>query len=170
MIRRLVLFTLFALVPGIALAQQSAASPIDGVWKIASVVTTGANPSAIKTPQPSVIIFARGHYSWINVGGETPRKQRAAAATPGKLTDAEKVAAYEEWNPFTANAGTYEIKGSTLTRRPSVAKNAGVMASSASPNVQEFKVDGNTLTLTGPAGPAPGDPKSQTRYTLTRVR
>jgi hypothetical protein len=113
-----------------------------------------------------LLIVARGHYSWINVNGTTARKQRAAAATPGKLTDAEKIAAYDEWALFTANAGTFEIKGSTLTRRPTVAKNVGAM-SGTNPIVQEFKIDGSTLTLTGPA---PGDPKGQTRLTLTRVR
>ena len=166
--RAVLLVTLFVLLPAIAIAQQQGgASPIDGVWRITDVTTTGANPSANKSPQPSVIIFARGYYSWISVGGTTPRQQRAALATPGKPTDAEKIAAFEEWNPFTANSGTYEIKGTTLTRRPVVAKNAGVMAATASPNVQEFKIDGNTLTLTGPA---PGSAKSQTRFTLTRVR
>ena len=167
MTRRAALLTLVLLVPVAAIAQQGGASPIDGVWRITDVTTTGANPAKNTSPQPSLIIFSRGHYSWLSVGGTTPRKQRAALATPGKVTDAEKLAAFEEWNPFTANTGTFEIKGSTLTRRPTVAKNAGVMAANANPTVQEFKMDGNTLTLTGPA---PGDPKGQTRFSLTRVR
>jgi hypothetical protein len=165
MTRRVFLFALFVLLSGSAIAQQSE-SPIDGVWRITSVTTTGANAATNKSPQPSLLIVARGHYSWINVNGTTARKQRAAAATPGKLTDAEKIAAYDEWALFTANAGTFEIKGSTLTRRPTVAKNVGAM-SGTNPIVQEFKIDGSTLTLTGPA---PGDPKGQTRLTLTRVR
>ena len=165
MTSRAALLTLFLLVPGLALSQGSTA-PIDGVWKIAEVVTTGANPATNTSPQASLIIFARGHFSWLSVGGTTPRKQSAAAATPGKLTDADKVARYEEWNPFTANTGTFEIKGSTLMRRMLVAKNVGVM-SSTTPNVHEFKLEGDTLWLTGPA---PGDPKSQTRFKLTRVR
>jgi hypothetical protein len=167
MTRRAVLFTLFVFLHSIAIAQQGGTSPIDGVWRVTDVTSTGANPVKNPSPQPSLIIFARGHYSWLSVGGNTPRKDRGALATPGKPTDAEKIAAFEEWNPFTANAGTFEIKGSTLTRRPTVAKNAGVMASGANPNVQEFKIDGNTLTLTGPI---PGDPKGQSRLTLTRVR
>jgi hypothetical protein len=167
MTRRAVLFTLFVLLSGSAIARQAAESPIDGVWRITSVTTTGANAATNKSPQPSLLIFARGHYSWLNVNGTTARKQRAAAATPGKLTDAEKIAAFDEWGPFTANAGTFEVKGSTLTRRPTVAKNVGAMAPSANPIAQEFKIDGSTLTLTSPA---PGDPKGQLRYTLTRVR
>ena len=165
MTSRAVLMTLCLLVPGLSFSQGNT-SPIDGVWKIAEVVTTGANPATNSSPQASVIIFARGHFSWLNVGGTTPRKQSAAVATPGKITDAEKIARYEEWNPFTANTGTFEIKGTTLSRRMLVAKNVNVM-SSTTPNVQEFKLEGDTLWLTGPA---PGDPKSQTRFKLTRVR
>jgi hypothetical protein len=37
------------------------------------VVTTGANAETISNPQPSVVIFARGHYSWVSVGGSKPR-------------------------------------------------------------------------------------------------
>lgn len=166
MTRRAALFTLFVLVSGIAFAQQ-AASPIDGVWRITEIVTTGANPQNVASPQPSQIIFAHGHYSWLNINGTTPRKQRPPVATPGKLTDAEKAAIYDEWQPFTANTGTFEVKGSTLTRRSTVAKNVSAMAPVANPIVQEFKVDGKTLTL---SGPTPGDPKSQTRFRLTRVR
>ena len=166
MTSRATLLTLFLTAPGLVFAQTNT-SPIDGVWRITEIVTTGANPQNIASPQPSLVIFTRGHYSWLNVNGTTPRKQRAAAATPGKLTDAEKVAAYDEWQPFTANTGTFEVKGSTLTRRPMVAKNVGPMAPGANPIAQEFKVDGNTLTL---SGPAPGDPKSQTRFRMTRVR
>ncbi|HJU44185.1 MAG TPA: hypothetical protein VJ691_15265 [Vicinamibacterales bacterium] len=167
MTRRAVLFALFVVLPGIAIAQQGSASPIDGVWRITEITTSGANVSTNKSPQPSLLIFSRGHYSWIHVAGTTPRKERAAAATPGKLTDAEKIAAHDEWQPLTANAGTFEVKGTTLTRRLMVAKNVAPMAPTANPVVQEFKIDGSTLTLTGPSG---GDPKTQIRYTLTRVR
>lgn len=118
MTSRTALLTLLLLIPGLAFSQGSTA-PIDGVWKIAEVVTTGANPATNTSPQPSVIIFARGHYSWLSVGGTSPRKQSAAAATPGKLTDADKVARYEEWNPFTANTGTFEIDLQPCSAPPS---------------------------------------------------
>jgi hypothetical protein len=167
MIRRLVLFTLFALVPGIALAQQGAASPIDGVWRITETSITGDNPSTDKSPQPSLIIFARGHYSWLSLNGATPRKQRAAPSTPGKPTDAEKIAAYDEWQPFIANAGTYEIKGTAVTRRRLVAKNVSAMAPVAEPVVEQFKLEGDTLWITSEPPNAQG---AQTRFRLTRVR
>ena len=166
MTRRAVLFYLLVLLPGIAIAQQGTASPIDGVWRLSDITALGPNGSTNNSPQPSLIIFARGHYSWVHVSGTAPRKSRPVAAA-SMLTDAEKIAAFEEWNPLTTNAGTFDIKGSTVTRRPIVAKNVGVMGPTANPIVQEFKIDGNTLTITGPS---PGNPKTQTRYTLTRVR
>jgi hypothetical protein len=163
---RAALFAAFVLVPGIALAQQGAASPIDGAWRITEIVTTGANAATNASPQPSLIIFARGYYSWQNINGATPRKQRAAVATPGKPTDAEKIAAHDEWQPFTANSGSFEVKGSTLTRRRLVAKNEFAMGS-APPLVEQFKLEGDTLWITSDPPNAQG---TQTRYKLTRAR
>ena len=166
MTRRALLFALCVLSPVASIAQQSAASPIDGAWKITEVVTTGENAATNASPQPSLIIFARGHYSWLQIGSATPRKQRAAAATPGKLTDAEKIAAFEEWNPFTANSGTYEVKGNTLTRRRLVAKNEFAMGA-APPVIEQYKLEGDTLWITSEPPNAQG---TQTRYKLTRAR
>ena len=165
MTRRALLFALVVLLPVPSLAQQGAASPIDGVWKIAEVTNTATNTTN-KTPQPSLLIFARGHYSWLQVQGTTARKARPAAATPGTLTDAEKVAAYDEWAPLTANTGTFAVKGSTLSRTLQVAKNVGAMSATA-PQEQQFKLEGDTLWLTGPA---PGNQKGEIRLRLTRVR
>lgn len=164
MTSRAALLTLCVLFPGIAFSQTS---PIDGVWKIAEVVTTGANAATNANPQSSMIIFARGHYSWININGTTPRTQSATAKDPAKLTDAEKLARYNEWAPLTAQSGTFETKGSTLTRRALVAKNVGAMTAK-NPNVQEFKLEGNTLWLTGRS--AAGQPASETRTKFTRVQ
>ena len=158
------MLTLFLLLPGLALSQSN--SPIDGVWRVTEIVTTGANPSTISSAQPSLIIFVRGYYSWLHIGSATPRKQRAAAATPGKLTDAEKIAAYEEWNPFTANSGTFEVKAKTLTRRRLVAKNEFAMGA-APPVIEQYKLEGDTLWITSDPPNAQG---SQTRYKLTRAR
>lgn len=166
MTRRALLFTLFVLLPGVSIAQQGAASPIDGVWRVAEIVVTGPNGSTLAKPQPSQIMFAQGHYSWLHIAGATPRKQRAAAATPGKLTDAEKIAAFEEWNPVTANAGSFDVKGSTLTRRRFVAKNVFAMGS-APPLIEQYKLEGDTLWITSDPPNAQG---AQTRYKLTRVR
>ena len=60
---------------------------------------------------------------------------------------------------------TYEVRGSTLTRRPIVAKNVNVTTNP--PTTGEFQIQGNTLVLTNKS--AAGQPASETRLTLTRV-
>ena len=69
--------------------------------------------------------------------------------------------------PFTANGGTYEVKGNTLTNHPSIAKNPTVMASGAT-NTFSFKMDGKTLTLTSVTN-TQGPVANPTTWTLTRV-
>jgi hypothetical protein len=146
--------------------KTSTAGSLEGVWKIVEMVTTGANASTITTPQPSLVIFTKGHYSFLYVHGAQPRPQFAPAKDPDNLTDAEKIARYEQWSRFTANAGTYEVKGSTLTRRPLVAKNETVMAKNSS-LANEVKLEGNTLWLIEKS--EAGQPASETRARLKRV-
>jgi hypothetical protein len=164
MTSRVVLLTVYVLFPGIAFSQTS---PIDGVWKITEVVSTGANAATNATPQPSLIIFARGHYSWVSVQGPAPRTESPAPKDAAKFTDAEKIARYDEWNRLTAQAGTFVVKGTTLTRHALVAKNVGVMSPKNSDS-REFKLEGNTLWLTSRS--AAGQPASETRTKLTRVQ
>ena len=136
-------------------------SPVEGVWKAAEVIPASSDaaekPKPITSPQPGLLIFTKGYYSFVVVMGENPR----AAVEPKdrqNLTDAEKIAFYEQWRAFAANSGTYEIKGSTVTRRPSVAKNVSVMTST-DPIVAEFKMEGpNTLWLM-PSADRPNDPR-----------
>lgn len=132
-----------------ALAQKKAS--IEGVWKVAEVVTPGATPAdkatTITSPQPGLLIFTKGHYSSTVVTGGEARAATEPPKDPQNLTDAEKMARYEQWNRFAANAGAYEIKGTTLIRRPMVAKNPNVM-DGTTPINSEFKLDGpNTLWL-----------------------
>jgi len=174
MLHRPLLATLLVSVPILGCSQAEAPAPaqeeatapsIEGVWRITEIVTTGANAATNASPQPSLVIFTRGHYSYVNVNGTESRPTYAPAKDPAKLTDAEKIARFEQWNRFAANSGTYEINGTTLSRRPIVAKNVTVMTT-APPFVAEFTLDGNTLVLiTKPAG----QPASETRTTLTRV-
>jgi hypothetical protein len=174
MLHRALLATLLVSVPILgctqaappAPTQEEAAPSIEGVWRITEVVTTGANAATNASPQPSLWIFARGHYSQMVINGTQPRPSYAPAKEPGKLTDAEKIARFEQWNLIAANSGTYEINGTTLTRRPIVAKNVTVMTTDP-PLVAEFVLDGNTLVLMTKS--AAGQPASETRTTLTRV-
>jgi hypothetical protein len=164
--RALVIALSFA-VPTVASApQDTAKQSLEGVWKIVELTTTGANASTIGNPQPSLVIFTKGYYSYLSVTSEGPRPQFAPAKDPNNLTDAEKIARYAQWNPFTANAGTYEVKGKTIIRHPLVAKNESVMAKNSSFE-GEFRLDGNTLWAVTKA--PPGQPAGETRIKLKRV-
>lgn len=149
-----------------AATKASPSASVEGVWKIANVVTTGANAATIASPQPSLIIFHRGYYSYVSSGGK-PRAASATPKDPDKLTDGEKLARYEEWEPLTGQAGAYEVKGATLVRHPIVAKNVSVMTTDG-PIVQGLKVSGDSLVLISKS--AAGRPAGETRTTLTRVR
>jgi hypothetical protein len=161
---RVLAFVLSLLPPSVAFAQTK--PPVEGVWKIAEAVRTGPNPFHISNPQPGLVIFTRGgHYSWVNVMGNTARPTFEPAKDPRNLTDAEKIARYEQWRFFTANAGTYEIEGSTLMRRPIVAKNVTGMTTDP-PFAWEFKLDGkNTLWLI----PPPDQTATEPTIKLVRV-
>jgi hypothetical protein len=91
----------------------------------------------------------------LSVNSAAPRPNVAAAKDPANLTDAEKIARFEQWNPFTAQSGTYEINGTV-----------GVMTTNP-PIVQEFTLDGDKLVLITKS--AADQPASETRTTLTRV-
>ena len=167
--KRTVIFcVVLAALSFVVFGQTKSVTPamLDGVWKISEIVTTGANAATNRSPQPSLVIFTKGYYSILSVNGTQPRPKVAQAKDPAKLTDAEKLARYEQWSPFTANSGTCEIKGATLTRRPIVAKNEAVMTG---PSVTEdVQMEGDSLWLI--AKSAPGQPASETRTKLTRLK
>ena len=146
-------------------ARAQGTPSLQGVWRVTEIVVTGADAATNKSPQPGFYVFTRQHYSIITVDGTAPRKDFGTPKDPAKLTDAEKMARYEVWDAFTANSGTYQVSGNTLTTRPVVAKNPGVMKGPVA--TRDFRIVGNTLTLTQKS--AAGQPASETRTTLTRV-
>ena len=145
---------------------KPAASPsIEGVWTKTSEVTTGANATSNMKVPGSVVIYTKTHYSLMEMN--TPR-QRPAPAAPkdtAKLTDAEKIARYDDWLPITANSGTYEIKGNTLTRRPTIAKGSPVPGTPTDA-VRELKFEGNNKMIQIAKSP---DGKDTTTRTYTRI-
>jgi hypothetical protein len=127
---------------GLAQSRPVSQSTLQGVWRVTAVTTTGPNASTNNQPQPGLYIFTAKHYSIVRVSAAKPR--------PDVPADIEKATADElraAWDPFAANAGTYEVAGGNLTTRPMVAKNPGVMKT-GSFTVSSFKVEGNTLSVT----------------------
>ena len=142
------------------------AASLDGAWKITRVVATGANAGTNASPQPGMMIFSHGYYSNTAVPGDGPRTASPAPKNTAKLTDAEKLARFDEWGPVAAQAGTYEVKGGKLIRTPTVAKNVGAVTAGA--YEADMKLTGDTLVVTTHA--AAGQPPRDQTLTLTRVK
>lgn len=143
--------------------QDQKKTGLEGVWKVAEVVAPPNSPTekgtTIATPQPGLLIFTKGYYSGMAVTADNPRPAVDPPKDPQKLTDAEKIARYEQWRPFRANAGKYEVKGSTLIMHAIVAKSVGTMTSTT-PITWEFKMDGaNAFWLIPPSDRATTDPR-----------
>jgi len=161
---------LLTLVPGMLGAETPSRKPMEGVWKVAAVVVTGANPENTPNPQPGLIIFGQKHYSMMWIRGDQARAPYAAE----EPTNEEKIKAFES---FTASTGTYEVSGSAMTVWPMVARNPNFMSGGSSR--YEFRAEGDTLWLTqkstdaryriaGKGGP-PTRAASETRLKLTRL-
>lgn len=131
----------------------------EGVWKVTKVVRTGANASTNAHPQPSLAIFSRGYYSVIRDMSSEPRKPSPAPKDPAKLTEAEKIARYEEWEPFRASGGTYEVKGNTLITHNVIAKQTKGVTLTEEVTI---KFEGDTFVA--------GTPNDNWQTTYTRVR
>ena len=156
------------LVAALAMGCQPAteeAGPLEGAWKYVEFSTTSPDTtSTITSPQPSLYIFLKQHYSIMFVPGSEPRQlfsgdePTLGSAEP---TDAEKLAS---WDSFIANSGTYELTDSTLTTRPMVAKNPNFMSGGSL--TYTYQIEGDTLRLTLRA---PWAPDTEIRYTLVRL-
>ena len=153
-------------VSGAAVSAHAQTAPsLQGAWRITESVVTGANAETNRNRQPGLYLFTKEHYSAMFVRGTAVRKDFGTAKDPARLTDAEKMARFDAWEPFTANSGTYTVSGNTVTFRPLVSKSPSVMG--GEPIKREFKIEGNTLILVGRS--APGEPVSETTVWFTRV-
>ena len=129
--------------PGKVTAQAKGVTQgiLQGVWKVTEFSTSVSSASTITTTaQPGIFIFTKKNYSIMFVSSDGPRPDLPLQ----NPTDAQKTAA---WGPFSANSGSYEIKGTTLTTHPVVAKHPAVMKPGAFVTY-DFKIQGNTLLLT----------------------
>ncbi len=146
---------------------SATAQSIEGVWKGVSVVVTGANGYTIPNRLPMMIIYTKRHYSILAQDGDgrqQPRQVPPPVRTPGQPTDAEKIALYELWAPVVADAGTYEVRGSTLIQRQMVSK-----AGTPIERTREVTIEDGGQTLVEITKGAPGQPDRETRRTFTRL-
>jgi len=128
--------------------ESQPATRLVGVWKVAEIVPpAGARQS---NPQPTMYLFTGRHYSHVSVTSPTPRPNY----TGPDMTEKQRL---EMWEPFSATAGTYDVRGNEFTIRPIVAKNPGFMVP-GSFTTFEFVAEGNDIWIrasVGPGGPIP---------------
>jgi hypothetical protein len=133
-----------AILAVLVVVQSAVAQPkLEGVWRVSEVWV--GDPSAgkitVAATHPSVIIFTRKHFSFLNI--KTTNGLRPELPVKG-ATDAQKVAA---WTPVAAFAGSYEVKGNIMTYRNIVDMDPNGMAP-GNLGTSEFKIEGDTLITT----------------------
>jgi len=140
---------------------QTTSPGIVGVWKVTEVLSRapGENWTNV-SPQLSLYIFTKTHYSYMYTVGKGPRP--LFAGDPNKPTDAEMVTAYKT---FVAATGTYVLSGSALTFNATIMKNPNETV--GKPLIYSVQLNGDVLqmTITNP----PFLPGGERRITLTRV-
>ena len=125
--------------------QAEPQSVLEGVWQLAEAYGRNAEGDYRWDPiQPGLQIFHDGYYSVVSVRGNEARplfneEETAATVSEEKLRTV--------FGQFGAQAGTYEISGSTLTRAVVVAKNPNLTQGTRTPNPQTFRLDGDVLTI-----------------------
>ncbi|HEU5166638.1 MAG TPA: hypothetical protein VFU29_13905 [Chitinophagaceae bacterium] len=112
----IIALTSFLLTACIASGQTK--NPLEGVWKIIVWVEGGKTNM---DPQPALFIFTKSYYSIAMV--MAPRTDSANPNAPRPLSDAEKLARFDEWKWFVGISGSYEVKDSMIVMNPIVAKN-----------------------------------------------
>ena len=170
----LALLSVMFILGGCAPAPEEQAEPVmqetlEGAWEITEEsFESPAVGWTNRSPQPSLYIFAKQHYSIMLVpsgsDGRSQPRELFSGDEPvlgsAQPTDAEKVAAFDS---FIANSGTYEVSNSSLTTRPMVAKTPNFMSSGALTYIYQIEGDSLRLTLTPPWAP-------DTEQSLTLVR
>jgi len=157
---RIIIICMAALAVVMIVQSATAQGKIEGVWKATEASMSGPNGFKNTNLQPNLFIFTKKHFSTVAVTGDKPRPVQPLE----KATDAQKAAA---WEGFEAWAGTYEVKGTTLTTHDAIAKDPADMQPGCFGSF-DFKFEGNTLILILKAeetGPLP----NPITYKLVRV-
>lgn len=143
----------------LVLSGFAAAQEVAGAWRLDEV--TGPDGKTAKFTNPNTYLFTKGHFSIIRVEGDKPRSTDPWM----EMTRDQLIDAYIK--QFTASGGTYDMKGSTLTMKTTIAKNPAFMAR-ANWISYTVKVNGKTMTLTATATNE-GPIKNPQIMTLTRL-
>jgi len=122
-------------------AQEGTAArpPLLGAWKI-------VEDQNGRVSQPSLYVFTARHFSRTRTLGEKPRVVFQDPAPGQSISTEEKVADYDT---FATNTGSYEISGNTILFKVQLAKRPG-----RGEDRLQFKLEGDTLTLTNPSNKA----------------
>ena len=146
----------------LAREHTDATSPgIMGVWKVTEVSSRAPGENWTNaSPQLSLYIFTKRHYSYMFTTGGGPRP--LFAGDPNKPTDAEMITAYKT---FVAANGTYLLSGLTLTLNATLAKNPNEMMGKSLIYTVQLNGDELRMTITNP----PFAPGRERRIVLTRV-
>jgi len=137
-------------------------NPLQGVWKMTEVTTTGPKGAQQAAPQPGFYLFTGKHYSIVTVNADKPRPDLPQDTNTATLEQLQA-----SWGPFTAQSGTYEVKGAEVTFHALAAKNPSAMKA-GNFSTSTFKIEGTTLTLVNKANQA-GPATNPTTRKLTRV-
>ena len=152
---------LLVVVAGCSPQQESGQGSPDalvGAWLITETTTTTADSSWTNSaPQTGLYIFTESHFSNMLIQGSKPRGLFPEVATPE-----QRLSAYD---PFIADAGSYELTDSTLTTHNIIAKVPNVMSAGFP---YRYILSGDTLTLTFTGGWAPQG--GEITYRLVRLR
>jgi len=141
-VKTLLYATLGALIAAQGIGAQAKREPIQGVWRVVEAAITGPGARTIAfADRPNLTIITAKHYSRVEVQADGPRPVVADVA---KASADEWSAA---WGPFVAEAGTYDVTGTTLTMRPIASKNPAVMGSGVF-ITYAYTLNGDTLSLT----------------------
>jgi len=137
-------------------------NPLQGVWKVTEVTTTGPKGAKQAAPQPGFYIFTGKHYSIVTVNSDQPRPDLPSDTNTATLEQLQA-----SWGPFTGQSGAYEVKGSEVTFHALAAKNPSAMKT-GNFSTSSFKIEGATLTLVNKANQT-GPATNPTTRKLTRV-
>lgn len=157
MIKNFVLgISVIFLLSGIAAAQKVA-----GAWRLDEIKTTGSVVKSGKFSGQNMYLFTKGHFSIIRLEGDKPR------STDNWTTMTREQVIDTFVKGFAASCGTYEMKGSTLTMKTTIAKSPSFMAREHWISYT-VKISGQTMTLTDTATDE-GPIKNPQIMTLTRI-